>query len=92
MSIDAAAKPQRVTSRRARCTSPGPRLCWPPPWPSRISGRGPAAPAGDHSTPGMSPRLKSCSLIPSEVVTVVSRMGRSLRRPFFHDRGQLRTL
>ena len=64
MSMAAAANPQPVTSRRARSSTPGAFLCPPPPWPSSTSGRGPAAPAGDQSTPGMSPRVKSRSQTP----------------------------
>jgi len=55
-------------------TMPGASLCWPPPWPSRISGRGPGASAGVQSTPVTSPRVNSRSETPSAVVSAMKCM------------------
>jgi hypothetical protein len=43
-----------------------PRRC-----PIRISGRDPTAPSGVHRTPGISPRVNSCSVTPSDDVREV---------------------
>ena len=73
-SIAATANPPSATKRHARARMPGAFLCCPPPCPIRIRGRAPWAPSGVHSTPGISPRAKSCSVTPSNDVVEMKRI------------------
>jgi hypothetical protein len=67
-------------------------LCRPPPCPNRISGRVPAAPSGVHSTPGSSPRSKSCSRTPRDEVSERKRIAVNAFRDacFGHSLGRAR--
>src|ERR1700753_593647 len=73
-SMAAAANPPSAANRTARAVMPGARLCCPPPWPSRISGRGPATWSGVHSTPGISSTVNDCSVTPSADDSEVKRI------------------
>ena len=71
-SMAATVNPQVVTLWWARATSPGAFLCMPPPWPISTRGARSAPDAGDQSTPGTSPTVKSRSTTPFDDVSAVN--------------------